>query len=123
MNEQYEEVKAEDLNPGDVVHVSFKSGSEQNLFLNKKVIGVRDSHVKAQGMYYFYKEYSRFYLVEKAERKLPTEIGAVVKHPDGWQFIRIGEDSWRAVDPRNGLSSIRWRDAEVAIVEGWEVVA
>lgn len=119
MSEQYEEVKAEDLNPGDVVHVSFKSGSEQNLFLNKKVIGVRDSHVKAQGMYYFYKEYSRFYLVEKAKKSLPTAIGSAVKHPDGWQFIRIGEDNWKGIDREGEVTDTRWWDVEVSC-EDWK---
>lgn len=121
MSEQYEEVKPEDLNPGDVVHVSFKSGAEQNLFLNKKVIEVRDSHVKAQGLYYFYKEYSRFYLVEKAKKSLPTAIGSVVKHADGWQFIRIGEDNWKGIDPEGGLSVTRWYNTEVSCEEWKEL--
>ena len=121
MSEQYEEVKAADLNPGDVVHVSFHSPAEQNLYLNKKVIEVRDSHVKAQGMFYFYKEYSRFYLVEKAKRVLPTKIGSVVKHPDGWQFIRIGEDNWKGID-QGDISPFKWSDAEVES-DDWEEVA
>lgn len=122
MNEQYEEVKPAELNTGDVVHVSFKSGADQTLYLNEKVIAVRDSYVSTEGGHYFWKEYSRYYLVEKAKKSLPTELGALVEHPDDWQFIRIGEDDWRAVDPRDGLSTIRWTDAEVGI-EDWEVVA
>ena len=120
MKEQYAEVKAEDLNPGDVVHVSFHSPAEQNLFLNKKVIEVRDTHVKAQGMYYFYKEYSRFYLVEKAKKPLPTKIGSVVKHPDGWQFIRLDEVNWKGID-RGYISPFKWSNEEVES-DDWEEV-
>lgn len=119
MNEEYEEVKPSELTKGDVVHVSFKSGAEQALYLNEKVIVVRDAYVNAEGGSFFWTEYSRFYLVKKAERKLPTEIGSLVKHPDGWQFIRIGEDDWLAVGPRNGLSPTRWTDEEVSC-DDWE---
>lgn len=113
MSEEYEEVKAEDLHPGDVVHVSFHSPTEQNLYLNKKVTEVRDTHVKAEGRYYFYKEYSRFYLVSKAKKPLPTELGAVVEHIDGWKFVRVGEDYWIGIMPSGIPSGVTWRDEEV----------
>ena len=122
MKEQYEEVKAEELNPGDVVHVSFHSTTKQNLCLNKKVIEVRDTHVKAQGNYYFYKEYCRYYLVEKAKKPLPTAIGSVIKHPDGWQFIRLGEDNWKGLEPGYVISPFKWTDDEVES-DDWEQVA
>ena len=121
MNEQYEEVKAEDLNPGDVVHVSFHSPAEQNLYLNKKVIKVAGTHVAAQDNYYFYKEYCRYYLVKKAKKPLPTKIGSVVKHPDGWLFVRIGDDNWKGID-RGDISPFKWSNEEVES-DDWEEVA
>lgn len=113
MKEQYEEVELEALNKGDVVHVSFKSGAEQRLYLNKKVISVQESYVKAQGGYYFWKDHCRFYLVEKAKNPLPTELGAVVEHTDGWKFVRVGEDDWVGIDPDGDRSAVRWRNNNV----------
>ena len=122
MKEQYEEVKAEELNPGDVVHVSFHGPAARSLYTDKKVIEVRDTHVKAQGNYYFYKEYCRYYLVEKTKKPLPTAIGSVVKHPDGWRFIRLGEDNWKGIESGYGISPFKWTDAEVESGD-WEEVA
>lgn len=113
MNKKYEEVKPEDLNPGDVVHVSFHSRAEQNLFMNEKVTEVAGTHVEAEGARYFYKEYSRFYLVYKAKKPLSTELGAVVEHTDGWKFIRVGEDDWIGITPSGDRSEGKWCDIEV----------
>lgn len=121
MNEKFAEVGLSDLNPGDVVHVSFKSSAEQNLYLNMKIIKAAEVYVKTQEGYYFYESVSRYYLVEKAKKPLPTELGSVVKHPDGWQFIRLDEDNWKGID-RDCISPFKWTDAEVAS-DDWEEVA
>lgn len=113
MNEQYKAVRPEDLNPGDVVHVSFHSHAEQNLFLNEKVTKVAGTHVEAEGGRYFYKEYSRYYLVKKAKKPLPTELGAVVEHTDGWKFVRVGEDDWIGISPRGVRGTEPWCDDQV----------
>lgn len=61
----------------------------------------------------FYIPYSRFYLVSKAQNPLPTELGAVVEHTDGWKFVRVGEDDWIGILPSGIRSDMSWRDEEV----------
>lgn len=122
MKDQFAEVKAADLNPGDVVHVSFKSEFREALYLNMTVAETNTyTGVVMEDGRYFLKEYSRYYLVEKANKPLPTKIGSVVKHPDGWLFVRIGDDNWKGID-RGDISPFKWSDAEVES-DDWEEVA
>ena len=118
MSETYKPVDFETLRVGDVVHVHWEYGGMSELFLNQEIREVSISTVLA-GNWTFRRPACKFYLVSKAKNPLPIKLGAAVQHLDGWQFIRIGEDSWCAIDPRNGLSSIRWRDEEVSC-EDWE---
>lgn len=113
MSEQYEEVKAADLNPGDVVHVSFDSGSIKKIYLNETVEEVACGFMTAESKRGFHIPYSRFYLVEKAKKPLPTELGAVVEHTDGWKFVRVGEDDWIGITPGGERSPGPWYDSEV----------
>lgn len=114
MNEEYKEVKAEDLNKGDVVHVSFKSMLTEALYLNETVAHTKEDYsVGMEDGSSFHTPYSRFYLVEKAKNPLPTELGAVVEHTDGWKFVRVGEDDWIGISPRSGRSTAQWSDSEV----------
>lgn len=115
MSEEYAEVKAADLNPGDVVHVSFKSVFTEALYLNETVAHTNEDYsVGMEDGSSFYIPYSRFYLVEKAKKPLPTELGAVVEHTDGWKFVRVGEDDWVGILPSGGRSSATWSDYEIA---------
>jgi len=121
LNEQYGQVKLEALNKGDVVHVSFDSHLERRLYLNQTVTRVTGAYLFTEDGRSFYRDYGRFYLVEKAKKTLPTKIGSVVKHPDGWRFIRLDEDNWKGIDPEQGISPFIWSDAEVES-DDWEEV-
>lgn len=113
MKDQYEEVELETLNKGDVVHVSFGSPLGRRLYLNLTVNFVTEAYLFTEDEKKFYKEYSRFYLVKKAKKPLPTELGAVVEHTDGWKFVRVGEDDWIGITPGGVRSPGPWYDSEV----------
>lgn len=113
MNEQYEEVVPAELHPGDVVHVSFNSGSIKRIYLNEKVEEDEYGYVATESGRSFHIPYSRFYLVQRAKKPLPTELGAVVEHTDGWKFVRVGEDDWIGISPSSGRSTMHWSDSEV----------
>lgn len=111
MNE-YKPIKFSELSVGDIISVSFSSPWEELLVTCVEVNKITGDTVRT-GEYWFRKDLSRFYLVSKAEKPLPTELGAVVEHTDGWKFVRVGEDDWIGISPRSGRSTAQWSDYEV----------
>lgn len=121
MNAPIDEVKKSELAVGDIINVSFKSDFSENLYLTEKVVSIEESYVETEDRG-FLAEYSRYYIVEKAKRALPTEIGSAVKQIDDWKYIRIGDNSWKGIEPTGHISKYSWTDAEVASTE-WEQIA
>ena len=109
---EYKPIKFSEVSVGDIISVSFSSPMEKLLVTCVEVDKITEDTVRA-GDYWFHKNHSRFYLVSKAKKPLPTELGAVVEHTDGWKFVRVGEDDWIGISPRSGRSTAQWSDYEV----------
>lgn len=109
---EYKPIKFSEVSVGDIISVSFSSLVEELLITCVEVDKITEDTVRA-GSYWFHKNNSRFYLVSKAKKPLPTELGAVVEHTDGWKFVRVGEDDWIGISPRSGRSTAHWSDSEV----------
>lgn len=124
MSNELEAVNISELVIGDIINVSFKSSISQGLYLNKEIESLSNGIVFTKDFLGFVEENSRYYIVEKAKRKpeLPTEIGSAVKQIDDWKYIRIGDNSWKGIEPTGHISKYRWTDAEVASTE-WEQIA
>lgn len=112
MSETYKPVDFETLRVGDVVHVHWEYGGLSELFLNQEISEVSISTVLA-GKWTFRRPACKFYLVSKAKKPLPTELGAVIEHTDGWRFLRVGVDKWVGVGHEEGAGDLFWTDAEV----------
>lgn len=109
---EYKPIKFSELTVGDIISVSFSSPQEEILVTCVEVDKITEDTVRA-GKYWFRKDFSRYYLVSKAKKPLPTELGAVVEHTDGWKFVRVGEDDWIGISPSTGRSPAQWSDYEV----------
>lgn len=123
MTTNFTEVSKSELGIGDTIHVSYHNFAEMELYLNEKVTVLHEGSVETVGRY-FSTDFSRYYLVEKAvvKRELPTLLGSVVKHDDGWQFIRVGLDTWKGINTVGELSHYDWSNAEVASSD-WEEIS
>lgn len=108
----FEDVDISQIGVGDVVHVHWQDQGRGELYLEQQITEVSPTQV-ATPKYVFLQCVCRFYLVSKAKKPLPTELGAVVEHTDGWKFVRVGEDDWIGISPRSGRSTMHWRDYEV----------
>lgn len=123
MSNELEAVNISELGVGDIIHVSFESSTSKGLYLNKEIKSVSNGIVYTRDFLGFVESNSRYYIVEKAKRKpeLPTEIGSVVRHNDGWQFIRLAEDSWKGINPSGVITSAYWSEDDVASTE-WKLI-
>lgn len=112
MSEHYMPVEFDSIRVGYVVHVHWEDGDSSQLFLNQEITEVCATDV-TNTKYSFLDYVCKFYLVSKAKNPLPTELGAVVEHTDGWKFVRVGEDDWIGISPRSGRSAMHWSDSDV----------
>lgn len=124
MTNQLTEIKFADLAVGDKFSAVFQSYGKAQLFLEEEVALTDNSQLISTLGHNFYVDYNTFFLIEKAvvKRELPTEFGSLVKHTDGWQFIRVGLDSWKGIHPGGEIARTDWSNAEVASSD-WEEIS
>ena len=107
-----EEVKVEDLRPGDTIIVweSYECGIYEGTFVNAestKEVTVKDAYGCEQCLYLG--EEQRWYLVERAPVEEPTGWGAVVE-VDGVKYSRVPYESGGDNEPwiREAGSWLSW---------------
>lgn len=108
----FEDVDISQIGVGDVVHIHWQDRGRGELYLEQKITEVSPTQVTTP-KYVFLQCVCRFYLVSKAKKPLPTELGAVVEHTDGWKFVRVGADDWIGISPSGTRSTMHWGDGEV----------
>lgn len=108
----FEPIEFDSIRVGDVVHVLWEDVGRSLLYLNEEITEVHAADVGSEKRLFLH-HVCKFYLVSKAKKPLPTELGAVVEHYDGWKFVRVGEDDWVGIDPDGDRSAVRWRNSNV----------